>query len=618
MLGFAGGPRARCESTRRVRFVCASTGQVCMMVLWVTIMVLELARAELERLDAEAARLSRGAATLRLALGRVLLELARRGGQHELGFSSIEGYVLERVERGATWARESLALAKKLEALTEVRAAVEGGRIGWSMAKVVAKVASPDDEVAWLLLAERSTVREMQALGRAQRAKSKGESGDESEKGRERFTTLSLTMNREELALFECARLVVKRVAGWESLHLVMEALVDEATSSLEVPAGQRCTPLLEETAGDAQRAWVAQRAQWREESEIRCEPRVREHVPVAPLAEPECVDFAGESFEAIDAKLRALAHELATRDVTIGRLLNRFYAADGWRRLGYATSAQYVRERLGSCETSIKEKRKLARRMESMPALAKAVGEGELGYEAALLVCGVATRETEKEWTERAKRRTLKMLREEVNAAGMLARWFDMPQLPPSEETMQMIEEMESRVLSGEAFEDGAAGAELWNPPAPARGQKSAGRVTLKIRVSADAARHYRWLEENYLRFRTTRQSFIGFLCTTMIETWKPALKQTTAWGEIFARDRYRCKNPVCGGTLLNPHHLKARGRGGSDDPSNMASPCLWCHIYGIHEGRLRALPPANNITWYIGRKPHTVVVGRERMRVG
>ncbi len=37
-------------------------------------------------------------------------------------------------------------------------------------------------------------------------------------------------------------------------------------------------------------------------------------------------------------------------------------------------------------------------------------------------------------------------------------------------------------------------------------------------------------------------------------------------------------------------------------------------CHIHGVHEGRLRALPPASDIRWELGRKPILVVQGRRK----
>jgi hypothetical protein len=130
------------------------------------------------------------------------------------------------------------------------------------------------------------------------------------------------------------------------------------------------------------------------------------------------------DSPEAIDRLLRELSRELVVREVDNGRMLDAFFSADGWRRLGYATAAQYARERLGTSLSSIKSKRHLARRLSQLRFLAEAVERGELGYEAARLVASVATRETEMLWVARAKGRTVRHLRDELDVAALLARW--------------------------------------------------------------------------------------------------------------------------------------------------------------------------------------------------
>jgi hypothetical protein len=60
----------------------------------------------IEAMDAELARLSRGGAALRLWLGMGLERLARVGGHHELGYSSLEAYALDRCERATRWVQD--------------------------------------------------------------------------------------------------------------------------------------------------------------------------------------------------------------------------------------------------------------------------------------------------------------------------------------------------------------------------------------------------------------------------------------------------------------------------------------------------------------------------------
>src|SRR3954466_1120328 len=104
----------------------------------------------IETLDVKLCGVARSAGALRLGLGMMLEQLARGDGHHELGFSSVEGYALERCERSARWVQTSRALARRLEELPAVRDGVMSGRISFCMTQVIAKVTTAEDENIWL------------------------------------------------------------------------------------------------------------------------------------------------------------------------------------------------------------------------------------------------------------------------------------------------------------------------------------------------------------------------------------------------------------------------------------------------------------------------------------
>src|SRR5262245_54006864 len=112
--------------------------------------------------DEELARVSLAAGALRLSLGAGLEALAQISGHHEMGFSSIEAYALERCERSSRWVQQSRSAARGLAKLPALRLELIDGRITFSMAQLLAKVACPEDEQGWLDLAEGRTVRELQ------------------------------------------------------------------------------------------------------------------------------------------------------------------------------------------------------------------------------------------------------------------------------------------------------------------------------------------------------------------------------------------------------------------------------------------------------------------------
>jgi hypothetical protein len=79
---------------------------------------------EVERLDALLASFAPAETALRLRLGQALEVLCReqgRGGHFELGFSSVAAYALERCDRSVRWVEAARCLARRLEALPQLR-----------------------------------------------------------------------------------------------------------------------------------------------------------------------------------------------------------------------------------------------------------------------------------------------------------------------------------------------------------------------------------------------------------------------------------------------------------------------------------------------------------------
>ena len=112
------------------------------------------------RLDERLASLAREDGALRLRLGQ-LLEVLGRGAVFDLGFSSLGAYGVERCERSVRWVEGARGLARRVEALPELRRAMAIGSVSWAMGEVLSRVATPADEEHWLALAESRTVRQV-------------------------------------------------------------------------------------------------------------------------------------------------------------------------------------------------------------------------------------------------------------------------------------------------------------------------------------------------------------------------------------------------------------------------------------------------------------------------
>jgi len=150
----------------------------------------------------------------------------------------------------------------------------------------------------------------------------------------------------------------------------------------------------------------------------------------------------------------------------------------------------------------------------------------------------------------------------------------------------------------------------------AGAPSKRSAGRVEVRWRVSLGLRSWWQSLEACARRRLPRGMSWVKFLCLTFWRAWGHLVGLNVAWGQVYLRDRCRCSSPVCSRRDVTPHHLQFRSAGGSDDDENMASLCTWCHLFGVHGGRIRATGSAGNIRWELGahEAPCVRVQGRQR----
>jgi hypothetical protein len=638
---------------------------------------------EVKRLDAALASLARAEAGMRLRLGQVL-EVLGRGQHFELGFSSVAAYALERCDRSVRWVEGARSLARRLEPLPELRRSLAFGSISWSMAELLARVAQPEDEAGWIEAAQSRTVRQMrarvlQAIAAAERnecarvCEAPATEGTETTDSDE-MCTLTCTVDQEEAWLFEATRALLEQL-GVHGSDAQVEALLAEGQGNLlaALPAGGLSLEPLERV-DEAQRTWVRELSRWRAEAEVRCEEHFRNTLSgsyaLVGTSEPEPVrdsvaqaaarglaSLEGMNAHDLDGVLRGLSRALSRHELELSQRVLQFHRADGWRRLGYASEAQYASERLGMSRSSFVARRALALRLERLPRVAEALGAGQLGVEAALQAVRVATPGTEAAWVERAQQRTIKHLREEVAAALVAVRLSgEAGCLPPVDAEMGAFHELEQAVVSGRACqsrpandaslerdgavrltEPGSASRRAWLvmlgslaewlegglQMSAARARSSAskfaskGRIELRLRVSRASYAWWRGLEAQARRWLPSGTSWLRFLCLSIWNAWRHLLGTSVAYDHIYIRDRYRCSSPVCNRRDVTPHHLQFRSAGGSDDDDNVAAVCTWCHLFGVHGGRIRAVGTAERIHWELGAAgcPCLVVHGRERL---
>ncbi|MFW6088063.1 MAG: hypothetical protein ACODAG_12710, partial [Myxococcota bacterium] len=352
-----------------------------------------------EEVDRELVGLARGGGALRLRWGEVLVEMVRRSAHEDLGFSSIDAYVRERCGADARWAADSRALARKLDGLPRLRAALMAGEVGWCMAEVVAAKATAEGEPFLVGLARRSTVRRMKALlassnRRASEAavnqpapceRERGRGSGDTQTGAERERMhLRRMVPRESAELFGEMRGLVRCHVGSKANDAVWEALLAEGLNALASFVDESALPRL----GRRPQGEESEPPEW-------APPRVAMRFGPMP-----------ESPRELDAEARRLALELGRREMRIGELALEMREMGGHRALGYSSEAQYGRERLGCSARSLEKKRWLATHASRLPELVQAIEEGRLGLEAARLVTRVARQDTVEAWVGHAERR--------------------------------------------------------------------------------------------------------------------------------------------------------------------------------------------------------------------
>ena len=126
----------------------------------------ELSIGELDQRLEQAVRESERAERL---MCDCLLAMTERRGYEKFGFADIYYYAEERFGFSPRKTRYLLHLAQQLRRLPQTKEALAQGRLGWTKASRIARVATPEDEVTWLDSALSLSVRELDQKINAER-----------------------------------------------------------------------------------------------------------------------------------------------------------------------------------------------------------------------------------------------------------------------------------------------------------------------------------------------------------------------------------------------------------------------------------------------------------------
>ena len=180
-------------------------------------------------------------------------EIMRRKLYRKLGYSSINQYAQIELKFSKTRTGDFVHLARKLEQLPQVRESVANGQVGYTKAREIVKVASPENEKGWVEVAKGSSRRELErqvaeAQGHARR-QAKANPGQASLVPMEKSSNtppaavpvrLAVDMTPEQFALYESLlEKLHKQGPVGNRAEMLLEAMA-ELVESRENSAGEK------------------------------------------------------------------------------------------------------------------------------------------------------------------------------------------------------------------------------------------------------------------------------------------------------------------------------------------------------------------------------------------
>jgi hypothetical protein len=330
-------------------------------------------------------------------------------------------------------------------------------------------------------------------------------------------------------------------------------------------------------------------------------------HVGVKRINHDQC-----EWVEAHEA-LSRLARERAAADAEEGRWLLAALRSAAHVHLGYGSFGEYVERLFGYQRRTTQEKLRVAEALEGLPLTRRALSEGGLNWSAVRELTRVATVETEVEWLEVAKGKTVNEL--EALVAGKVA--GDTPsssgersarrrvlRFEVAPETLALMREamdklrrstfgpidddaalllMARRVLGGSS-DEGRSSYQIALSVCPEcdRGAQQASGDLVPIGAEVVAMAR---CDAQDVGLVGGESAHVGAnLQPRATQTIPPRVRRA-----VRRRDHGRCVVPGCkNGLYTDVHHVQPRSEGGRNEPDNLICLC-GAHHRAVHRGELR-----------------------------
>ena len=511
--------------------------------------------------EVELVRLARSEGWLRCALAELAARFAESEGFARLGFASMADWAAERVGRSGRTLYDHARVGAKLRGLPELRAALVAGRLPFAKVRLVARVATPENERRWIAFARSCSA---DALAREVRKIDAGslEYGGLARDLR-RARLLEVACTPEVVGLWGQACRVARQVSGQRlPLSGCAEWIAAEVASALPI-AGEAETARepAREPPSDGEGSGCgrapperesARRPPWLDGAEAPREAPQRVPAPAPPELAALLVDLeAADAFE-LERRLR-IAFESGQRlAARIGPRLERVLRIGVHRLLGYRSREAYQRERLGLDPSECRALLRIEGAARRSPAFCAAWRAGRLSFlQAAALVPLVHAELSEAQvgaWIARARGFALRRLRDDVEAALELREqdfpsWLRSGGLP--QEAGEAARDLESRER-----EIGANRRAADRAPQPAAAA-DLERCRVAMIVESEVAQLFRAVHcsvrrqlERQVGRPVTPGEALGWICAHALRAWG-ALE---GWDCARGASRSRCMRPEIG----------------------------------------------------------------------
>jgi len=552
---------------------------------------------------------ARTRAPLRFALARIAARLIATRAWERLGFARLADYARERTGLSARQLQDLAHTSVRLEALPAIEAALAAGRLGWSQARLVARVAKPEDEQRWITLARSVRVRELEHAVRAvDRGSLEGDGLETDEDGGDAARKVGVVVRctPRVRAKFHAARALARRVAG-EALPIwaCMEAVTAEVLCALPVGAATEGDETDCVSAGEGGASWAERGTEWAgramqgpaEQPEETCgdEP--------APVAANVCATqgAAGvdpllvgletaDAFE-LDARLRRAVAQEQRLDAELAPFLAEVARSRAHLRYGFTSLELLARERLGLSPRKVRALLRIERVAAGCPALRAAFRSGHVSWVQVHAILPVllmdGSTHSRVQWIEHAAQVSVRRLEGDVDRAlsgGQLDLQSDQQSdlrpdirsdLKPDRQACARSRALDATQSEPEA-EPETARFFFNAPPDVAR---------LFRAVVCSVRRHV----ERATGHLPSEGDAVEWMFEHAFEAWGANDRRVRREHRVFERDGWRCTVPGCASYRnLHDHHIVFRAAGGSDDLANRTTLCAWHHLRGVHAARV------------------------------